>query len=1008
LRRILIGLAALVILAIGVVFIAPRFISTDEMWTKALAQVESTTGYRVRVDGPVRVTVFPSLDLVASDVGIAQPAEGGAAEFATARSVKFGLMLGGLLSGKVQFTEMMLVDPVITLPLPKGAGPEPAADGASEPAGTMQQLTLDELHIQNGTVVLPAAPDGAPGKQVTGLDLDATLPHADGPLTFEAAGSYDGDRIKAAGSIGNFAQLLDGAAAPVKLTIEAPDVLPDGATINGTAAYKDDVLTLAQFTAQSGPHALSGNATYSDDILTIADGTFDKTPFAGRAKLADGALTVAVNAAIDGKPVGLTGAVSSFDRFLAGGDAPITLTVAAPDYLAAEATLSGTAAYKDGRFTLPQFTAASGEDTLSGAAAYKDDALSLSGITAKLGARMIAGDAAYKDDAVTLDVTVTEDGKPAKIAGSIAGIDKLLGGAPAPIKLTIDAPDRLPATASVDGAAYYKDDTLILTGFTAVSGPYRLTGNGTYKNDILVLDPITATTGGQTVAGAMTANLAGDVPNITATLTASSSGNAKDANIKDANVEDANIEGAAPEPVGEAQPLQDAPGEKTKTPARAANPIAAPPGSATEIAIAPPAADAPAPAAAAKAPVAAAPRGSGFGWRAEKLGVLALKGVNADVTLTLDQIVHEGIRIGGGAVKATLAGGKLTIDAPGLKAYGGGGSVNLVIDASGPVPAYRLTLALADLDAYPFLRDVAEFTTIEGKAALAAELSASGDNERAMVSSLNGTANFGFTDGALRGLNVANMLRTLTTGILTGWQFKQEAKTVFNKFGANFKIANGQAQTDDLRMTGPLVSIGGAGTVDVPAQRLKFRVNPFMLASVEGSGGKNSMLGFPVPIAVTGPWDNPSIYPDIVGVLENPVAAYQQLDKLGGGLISMPANMLGIDTGEGGLVKKSVAVPTAITKGVVGGIGQVLGIKKKDAPPPQGETVAPPAEGEAAAPAVQQAPAPVAGQTAEPAPAGEAAPPAAGEPPQQPAAEAAPPPKKKGPVNDLMQGMFGN
>ena len=286
-----------------------------------------------------------------------------------------------------------------------------------------------------------------------------------------------------------------------------------------------------------------------------------------------------------------------------------------------------------------------------------------------------------------------------------------------------------------------------------------------------------------------------------------------------------------------------------------------------------------------------------------------------------------------------------------------------------------------------------------------------------MVSSLNGTANFNFTEGALRGLNVANMLRNLTTGILTGWQFKQETKTVFNKFGASFKIANGQAQTDDLRLLGPLVSVGGVGTVGIPAQRLKFRVNPFMLASVEGAGGKNNMLGFPVPIAVSGPWDNPSIYPDIVGVLESPVAAYQQLDKLGGGLISMPTNMLGIDTGEGGLVEKSVAIPTAITKGVVGGIGQMLGIKKKDAPPPpQGN--APPVDGEAAAPAGQQASAPAAGQAAEPAPlaeataeaAAEAAPPAGSAAQQQPAPEAAPKPKAPpaAPVNDLMQGMFGN
>ncbi len=115
-RRILFGLAALILVGVGLVFVLPLFISTADLQKKALAQVESATGYRVRIDGPVRMTFFPSLDLVASDVGIAQPAAGGPAEFATARTLKFGLMLSGLLHGKVQLTEATLVDPVITLP----------------------------------------------------------------------------------------------------------------------------------------------------------------------------------------------------------------------------------------------------------------------------------------------------------------------------------------------------------------------------------------------------------------------------------------------------------------------------------------------------------------------------------------------------------------------------------------------------------------------------------------------------------------------------------------------------------------------------------------------------------------------------------------------------------------------------------------------------------------------------------------------------------------------------
>jgi len=46
----------------------------------------------------------------------------------------------------------------------------------------------------------------------------------------------------------------------------------------------------------------------------------------------------------------------------------------------------------------------------------------------------------------------------------------------------------------------------------------------------------------------------------------------------------------------------------------------------------------------------------------------------------------------------------------------------------------------------------------------------------------------------------------------------------------------------------------------------------------------------------------------------------------------MPTDILGIDTGDGGLVEKSIAIPGAVTKGVVGGIGQMLGVKKRQDP----------------------------------------------------------------------------
>jgi AsmA protein len=88
-RFTLFSLAAIVIIGAIVVFLGPLFISTDELRDSLFAQVESATGYRLRVSGPVQISMFPSLDLVAEDVGLAQSGDGTATEMARASACSF-------------------------------------------------------------------------------------------------------------------------------------------------------------------------------------------------------------------------------------------------------------------------------------------------------------------------------------------------------------------------------------------------------------------------------------------------------------------------------------------------------------------------------------------------------------------------------------------------------------------------------------------------------------------------------------------------------------------------------------------------------------------------------------------------------------------------------------------------------------------------------------------------------------------------------------------------------
>jgi hypothetical protein len=48
--------------------------------------------------------------------------------------------------------------------------------------------------------------------------------------------------------------------------------------------------------------------------------------------------------------------------------------------------------------------------------------------------------------------------------------------------------------------------------------------------------------------------------------------------------------------------------------------------------------------------------------------------------------------------------------------YGGVEKAAAAIDASGATPSYEVKVSLVKFDAYPFLRDAANFQSLEGKA----------------------------------------------------------------------------------------------------------------------------------------------------------------------------------------------------------------------------------------------------------------------------------------------------
>jgi AsmA protein len=271
-------------------------------------------------------------------------------------------------------------------------------------------------------------------------------------------------------------------------------------------------------------------------------------------------------------------------------------------------------------------------------------------------------------------------------------------------------------------------------------------------------------------------------------------------------------------------------------------------------------------------------------WSGEAVRLVGLNYLDADVQFSAAALNVGVLRLTPVAVHATLANGILNAAMSRSGVYGGQLEGTASVDASGDIPAHTVRIDLAGVRALPLLSDVADFNALDGRLQAKIDVRAAGASGRDVMSSISGSADVRIQDGQILGINVPQMIRTLTAQTLTGWQENRSASTDLSDFSARFQIQGGRATTANLRLLGPLVRVTGSGTVDLAAQTLQFKLDPKLVASLEGQGGAVDPLGFGVPVNVEGSWNDPRIYPDVAGILSDPDGAYAKLHALGQGL----------------------------------------------------------------------------------------------------------------------------
>lgn len=251
----------------------------------------------------------------------------------------------------------------------------------------------------------------------------------------------------------------------------------------------------------------------------------------------------------------------------------------------------------------------------------------------------------------------------------------------------------------------------------------------------------------------------------------------------------------------------------------------------------------------------------------------ALKRVDLAGRLQLGSLRLKGLDLSAVDLQLALAGGQLNLKQFSAGVAGGQVTASGVLDARQQPARYQVHKRVQGVDVRPLLQTLAQNDRLEGKGDLEVQVQGTGLSEQALRSQMQGKLSLRLSDGALHGINLAEMIRE-ARATLTGKgadQVKEARKTDFSALTANFQIANGVARSDDIQLLAPALRVKGQGQTALVPETLDFLFLTSVVESSKGQGGKSvdELKDVTIPVRIGGHWQAPSYRLDVKELLSN-------------------------------------------------------------------------------------------------------------------------------------------
>jgi len=305
-KKLLIGLVALVVILVVVVLVLPSLVPKDTLRAQIENQMESATGREVTIAGDVGVSIIPSVELTLEQVTIANAPGAADANMIELGALRLKVALFPLLGGELAVDEFVLDTPTIRLEVDAAGKPNwefetaeaGASDGTSDSgsggsgggAGFLNEVRLGDVAITNGTVIYADRQAGTE-ERLDDVNVRLSLPNLDSPFNLDGGITWHGEAIDLTVDIARPRALLDNQNTDLTAKVDTKHLTLsfDGQATGGTPMRIEgkteldtpSVRALADWAGSPidmegdvlGPFSVAGTVRVAQPVVAFTDAT---------------------------------------------------------------------------------------------------------------------------------------------------------------------------------------------------------------------------------------------------------------------------------------------------------------------------------------------------------------------------------------------------------------------------------------------------------------------------------------------------------------------------------------------------------------------------------------------------------------------------------------------------------------------------------------------------------------------------------------------------------------